>query len=90
MKIEELSKFGIDDKLVKEYLDKVKNGEKIIAVTGSFSSGKSTFINAFIGKENFLASSNIECTPVLVDLLNENSDKIIIKYNDGVGGEIYE
>ena len=48
MKIEELSKFGIDDKLVKEYLDKVKNGEKIIAVTGSFSSGKSTFINAFI------------------------------------------
>lgn len=88
MKIEELSKFGIDDKLVKEYLDKVKNGEKIIAVTGSFSSGKSTFINAFIGKENFLASSNIECTPVLVDLLNENSDKIIIKYNDGREEEV--
>ncbi|MBI5999303.1 dynamin family protein [Clostridium perfringens] len=88
MKIEELSKFGIDDKLVKEYLDKVKNGEKIIAVTGSFSSGKSTFINAFIGKENFLASSNIECTPVLVDLLNENSDKILIKYNDGREEEV--
>ncbi|MDK0614396.1 dynamin family protein [Clostridium perfringens] len=88
MKIEELSKFGIDDKLVKEYLYKVKNGEKIIAVTGSFSSGKSTFINAFIGKENFLASSNIECTPVLVDLLNENSDKIIIKYNDGREEEV--
>ncbi|MDM0963027.1 dynamin family protein [Clostridium perfringens] len=88
MKIEELSKFGIDDKLVKEYLDKVKNGEKIIAVTGSFSSGKSTFINAFIGKENFLASSNIECTPVLVDLLNENLDKILIKYNDGREEEV--
>lgn len=88
MKIEELSKFGIDNKLVKEYLDKVKNGEKIIAVTGSFSSGKSTFINAFIGKENFLASSNIECTPVLVDLVNENSDKILIKYNDGREEEV--
>lgn len=83
MQLENLKKFGIDEKIVKEYVDKVKNGEKIIAVTGTFSSGKSTFINAFIGKENFLAASNIECTPVLVDLINEESNEILVKYNDG-------
>ena len=43
MEVEAVEKFGISARLLQEYLDKIKNGEKIIAIAGEFSSGKSTF-----------------------------------------------
>lgn len=83
MDIKKLSKYGISEDLINEYINKINNGDKIIAVTGEFSSGKSTFINALINKKRFLPSSNIECTPVLIDLIKSNTSDIEVKYNDG-------
>ncbi|MBN7575332.1 hypothetical protein C1H57_09125 [Clostridium sp. 2-1] len=83
MEINDFSKYGISEELIREYINKINNGDKIIAVTGEFSSGKSTFINALINKNNFLPSSNLECTPVFIDLIKSNTKYIEVKYNDG-------
>ena len=83
MEIKIASKYGINEEIIKEYVEKVKNQEKIIAVSGEFSAGKSTFINALVNKKNFLPSANVECTPVLIDLIKDDGQVIEIKYNDG-------
>ena len=83
MEIKIVSKYGINEGIIKEYIEKVENQEKIIAVSGEFSAGKSTFINALVNKKNFLPSANVECTPILIDLIKDDGQVIEIKYNDG-------
>ena len=83
LEIKSIYKFGLNPEGIYEYLEKIKNEEKIIAVTGEFSSGKSSFTNAFIGEENFLPQANKECTPVLLDLVSSQEKLMTIKYKDG-------
>lgn len=82
MEVEAVEKFGISARLLQEYLDKIKNGDKIIAIAGEFSSGKSTFLNAFLDKKGFIPSSNMECTPVLLDIVQSNEENIEVTYKD--------
>ena len=83
MRVEDSIKYNIQSKDVKYYLDKIKNNESLVAITGEFSSGKTCFLNAFLGKEDFLSHSNGECTPVLIDITNSDEDYLLIKYKDG-------
>lgn len=82
-----LEKIGIKPKIVEKYIERVKNGERIITIAGRFSAGKSSFINAFIGCENFLEVANVECTPIMVELVRDEVEKIIVKYSDGTEKE---
>lgn len=83
MNIKDIEKYGVDSSVVEEYINKIKNGDKIIAVAGEFSSGKSTFINAYLNKKDFIPSAIKECTPVLLGLVNTDKDWIEITYKDG-------
>lgn len=83
MNIDDIGKFGVEPTLINEYIEKIKNGDKIVAVAGEFSSGKSTFINAFLDKKGFIPSAKIECTPVLLDLVQFKSNYIELTYKDG-------
>lgn len=82
MEINELVKFNINPKEIKEFVDRAKNMNKIIAVTGEFNSGKTSFINALINKRNFLKVGDTECTPVLVELVNGKEENIEVIYKD--------
>ena len=83
MRVEDSIKFNIKAKDVEYYLDKIKNNESLVVITGEFSSGKTCFLNAFLGKEDFLSHSNGECTPVLIDIMNSEEDYLLVKYKDG-------
>ena len=82
MDIMEIERFGINPSEVKEYINRVKNNSISVAITGEFNAGKSTFLNAFINKKDYLAYGDEECTPVLIELVNGNSSDIKITYND--------
>lgn len=83
MNINEMDRFGIEPSLINEYIEKIDKGDKIVAVAGEFSSGKSTFVNAFLDKKGFIPSAKIECTPVLLDLVQCDDDVIELTYKDG-------
>lgn len=83
MKVRELIKFDINPLEIEEYFNKLKNREAIVSIAGEFSAGKTTFLNALIGKKKFLPEGLKECTPVLIDLIKSDSDKMILVYNDG-------
>ena len=88
MDIKDIEKYGVDPSVIKHYIEKAKNGDKIVAVAGEFSSGKSTFINAFLDKKGFIPSARIECTPALLEFVNSDNDKIEISYKDGSYTEV--
>lgn len=83
MDISQVTEYGIDEKEINFYLDKVRNNESIIAITGEFSAGKTCFINALLNKEDFLPHLVKECTPVIIDLIKSEEANIVIKYKDG-------
>lgn len=83
MQIHDLITFDIDPVEIESYLDKLKKQESIVTVAGEFSSGKSTFLNALIGKKKFLPEALKECTPVLIDLVKSASSQMGIVYQDG-------
>lgn len=78
-----LDRLGVSNETISSYINRIKNGDRIITVAGRFSSGKSSFINNFIGKDDFLEVANVECTPVIVELIKNIDSKIIVKYADG-------
>lgn len=78
-----LKELGINKNLIKDYIGRVKNGDRIVTVAGRFSSGKSSFINCFINRSNFLEVANAECTPIMVELIKDSKEKILVKYCDG-------
>ncbi|CUP56110.1 Predicted GTPase [Turicibacter sanguinis] len=83
MEVKNIEKFGIDYQLVELYLQRYRCNERNIVVTGEFSSGKSTFINAFLNKSNLLPSENVECTPILIDIVKGDDEKLAVQYKDG-------
>lgn len=75
-------KYEYEDELIsiqKRYNDK----QFKIAVVGEFSSGKSTFINALIGKD-ILKHATLETTATVTYIYNSKQDeKLIINYSNG-------
>lgn len=85
VRIDELSNYGIDRQSVQKCVDTFRNNEITITVTGEFSSGKSSFINALLGKKDLLPSGETECTPVYVDIASGPQDSMtVVKYDNQV------
>ncbi|MFI3211595.1 MAG: dynamin family protein, partial [Peptostreptococcaceae bacterium] len=82
MDIFNLDKLGVSSKEVQRYIDRTKNNEVSAAITGEFSAGKSTFINALLNKPQFLSSKNTECTPIFIEIKKGNEENIIITKKD--------
>ena len=63
--------------------NKIQDDYLYLGVVGTFSSGKSTFINSIIGK-NILPMNAVQGTTVATSVLKKgNQDDIEIKYLDG-------
>lgn len=63
--------------------NKIQDDYLYLGVVGTFSSGKSTFINSIIGK-NILPMNAVQGTTVATSVLKKgNQDDIEIKYTDG-------
>ncbi len=66
----------------KNIRDTLENGTYKVAVIGAFSVGKSTFLNAMIGKA-VLYSSAKEATGVITTIQNSTQNNAIVHFKDG-------
>ena len=70
------------DKEIKRKADEIRNNVFKIFVTGEAKSGKSTFINDFLGI-NLLPSGGAQCTSSIIEIKNGEEIKLIAKQIDG-------
>ena len=83
MQIDELASFDVDTEEIKYLISKYRNGQNVIVVTGEFNSGKSSFINCYLNRKNFLPTGRTECTPVLIDISEGTEELIEVRRTDG-------
>lgn len=83
IKLYEIEKYGLDTGFVNRCINSYSNREICVAVTGEFSSGKTTFVNALLNKKDFLPSGDTECTPVYVDISKGSENTLTVLKNDG-------
>lgn len=70
------------DKDIQRKADEIRNNVFKIFVTGEAKSGKSTFINAFLGID-LLPSGGAQCTSSIVEIKNGEEIKLIAEQVDG-------
>ena len=70
------------DKDIQRKADEIRNNVFKIFVTGEAKSGKSTFINAFLGID-LLPSGGAQCTSSIVEIKNGEDIKLIAEQVDG-------
>ena len=70
------------DKEIKRKADEIRNNVFKIFVTGEAKSGKSTFINAFLGID-LLPSGGEQCTSSIIEIKNGEEIKLIAGQIDG-------
>lgn len=70
------------DKEIKRKADEIRNNVFKIFVTGEAKSGKSTFINAFLGID-LLPSGGAQCTSSIIEIKNGEEIKLIAEQIDG-------
>ena len=75
----------LDEKINKK-IEEIKNREYKIFVTGEAKSGKSTFINAFLG-EDILPTGFIQCTSSIIEIRRSKDEKKRL-ISEEVGGGI--
>lgn len=69
---------SIDD-LSKPFLE----GHFTLAIIGKMSAGKSTFVNAFLGKQNLLATGFGQTTCTLTEIVHDNEERYEVAFADG-------
>lgn len=84
MTIEKLQEMDVNVDEIKYIIEKYHSGQSIIVVTGEFSSGKSSFINCYLNKPDFLPYGKTECTPILIDISEGQEESIEVRTVDGV------
>ena len=70
------------DKEIQRKADEIRNNVFKILVTGEAKSGKSTFINAFLGID-LLPSGGEQCTSSIIEIKNGEEIKLIAEQIDG-------
>ena len=70
------------DKDIQRKADEIRNNVFKIFVTGEAKSGKSTFINAFLGID-LLPSGGAQCTSSIIEIKNGEEIKLIAEQVDG-------
>ena len=69
-------------KEAKEIAENIKNNKFVILTVGEAKSGKSTFINAFLGEE-ILPMDVKQCTSSIIEISHGEQPELIITYADG-------
>jgi GTPase SAR1 family protein len=67
----------------------LKNGKFVLAVVGEVNAGKSTFINALLGRE-VLASNCLQCTSAIVEVIQSEKEYVRVLYADGHEELVYD
>lgn len=83
MGLESLKSIDIDTDEIEKIIKGYRSDQKNIVVTGEFSSGKSSFINCYLNRKDFLPYGRTECTPILIDICKGHEGKIEVHKNDG-------
>lgn len=84
MTIDKLQEMDVNVDEIRYIIEKYHSGQSIIVVTGEFSSGKSSFINCYLNKPDFLPYGKTECTPILIDICEGQEESIEVRTVEGV------
>ena len=68
-----------DNEILEKEYKKIKNGKFTLMIAGEAKSGKSTFINAFLGKE-ILPTDVKQCTSSIIKIKYGENLSLILKY----------
>ncbi len=80
---------GIDIKLLESRISSLKNGKFTLAVAGEVKAGKSTFINALLGKE-ILPSDVLQTSNNIVEIFKSDKSFLKVRYADGTEEVVYD
>jgi hypothetical protein len=78
---------GVDIIHLSKRIDSLKNKKFTIAVAGEVKSGKSTFINALLGKE-VLPSDVLQATSSIVEIFKSKTTTLEVVYGDETNEEV--
>ena len=70
-----------DNEILEKEYKKIKNGKFTLMIAGEAKSGKSTFINAFLGKE-ILPTDVKQCTSSIIKIRYGENLSLILKYTN--------
>lgn len=73
---------SIDIKFLESRVRSLKNGKFTLAVAGEVKAGKSTFINALLGKE-ILPSDVLQASSAIVEIFKSETSFLKVRYADG-------
>lgn len=80
---------GVDRDFLKQRIHALENGKFLLSVAGEVKAGKSTFINALLGKE-ILPSDVLQATSAIVEIFKSENSYLKIVYADGNIEELYD
>ena len=70
-------------KAVEQLSRPFERGYFTLALVGGMSSGKSSFLNAFLGEKDFLPTGGDQTTCSLTSIYFSEEEKVTVKYMDG-------
>ncbi|WP_299008796.1 dynamin family protein [uncultured Tenacibaculum sp.] len=80
---------GVDKSFLQQRVDALKNGKFLLSVAGEVKAGKSTFINALLGKE-ILPSDVLQATSAIVEIFKSDTSFLKVVYADDTIEELYD
>lgn len=80
---------GVDLNFLKQRLNALETGKFLLSVAGEVKAGKSTFINALLGKE-ILPSDVLQATSAIVEIFKSEKSYLKVVHADGSIEELYD
>lgn len=81
----DICKLPINENLkaeLKNIAEEIKNNKFKLMILGEAKSGKSTFINTYLGVEDLLPTNTLQCTSSIIKIKNGANLKLIVTYAD--------
>lgn len=78
---------GVDLNFLKQRVKALETGKFLLSVAGEVKAGKSTFINALLGKE-ILPSDVLQATSAIVEIFKSETSYLKVVYADGSTEEV--
>ncbi|WP_159019844.1 dynamin family protein [Algibacter sp. L3A6] len=80
---------GVDLNFLQQRVKSLESGKFLLSVAGEVKAGKSTFINALLGKE-ILPSDVLQATSAIVEIFKSENSYLKVVYADGKIEELYD
>ena len=80
---------GVDLNFLQQRLDTLVSGKFLLSVAGEVKAGKSTFINALLGKE-ILPSDVLQATSAIVEIFKSETSYLKVVFANGKVEELYD